>query len=283
MTTETNVRNYEARMRRVLQYIHDSPQDDLSLDALADVAAMSRFHWHRVFLAMTGETPAQAVRRVRLHRAACWLVQTEDTIEAIGRKAGLGSRAAFSRTFKLAFGVAPAGFRKRGALTPLLLRKPDQEYPMYDVTLETIPAHRCGAIPFKGPYLEIGSAFEQINAIMSMGGHWPHVQGMLGFYHDDPNQTAPQDLRSHATVMVSEGFEMPDSLEEMHVVPGRVARLRYKGSYAGLKAAYDYLYGIWLPQSGENPRDAPAMEIYHNSPQDTVPDELITDICLPLA
>jgi AraC family transcriptional regulator len=60
---------YEQRILRVLNYIHDTPAGDLSLDQLADVAAMSRFHWHRVFHAVTGETCAQAVRRIRLHRA----------------------------------------------------------------------------------------------------------------------------------------------------------------------------------------------------------------------
>ncbi|MEM9127216.1 MAG: AraC family transcriptional regulator, partial [Pseudomonadota bacterium] len=69
--------SYEDRVLRVLAYIHENPAGDLSLDALADVAAMSRFHWHRVFRALTGETCAQAVRRIRLHRAAGWLVRTD--------------------------------------------------------------------------------------------------------------------------------------------------------------------------------------------------------------
>ncbi|MEL6609455.1 MAG: AraC family transcriptional regulator [Pseudomonadota bacterium] len=275
-------RTYEDRMRRVLTYIYDNPAGDLSLDTLADVAAMSRFHWRRVYLAMTGESPAQAVRRVRLHRAACWLVQTELSIDDIAKNAGLAPREAFSRAFKSAYGTSPSGFRQRGELTPLLLRKPDQEYPMYNVELDTIPAHRCAAIPHQGPYLEVGRAFEQVGAIMTAGNHWPHACGMMGFYHDDPNQVAAPELRSHAAAIVDDSFDMPDSLTEMSVAPGRIARLRFKGPYAGLKAAYDHLYGVWLPQSGEEPRDAPAMEIYINSPTDTAPDDLLTDICLPI-
>lgn len=54
---------YEERILRVQEYIYQNPSGDLSLDRLADVAAMSRFHWHRVYRAMTGETCAQAVRR----------------------------------------------------------------------------------------------------------------------------------------------------------------------------------------------------------------------------
>lgn len=62
--------SYEQRVLRVLQYIHDNPAADLSLDALAEVGMTSRFHWHRVFQALTGETCAQAVRRIRLSLAA---------------------------------------------------------------------------------------------------------------------------------------------------------------------------------------------------------------------
>jgi AraC family transcriptional regulator len=71
-----------------LQYIHENPDGDLSLDALADVALMSRFHWHRVFHAMTGETCAQAVKRIRLYRASSWLLGTDKTVAEIATAVG---------------------------------------------------------------------------------------------------------------------------------------------------------------------------------------------------
>jgi AraC family transcriptional regulator len=56
----------------------------------------------------------------------------------------------------------------------------------------------------------------------------------------------------------------------------------YKGPYSGLEAAYTALFGNWLPESGEEPADAPCYELYLNSPMDTAPEDLITEICLPL-
>ncbi|MEN9061824.1 AraC family transcriptional regulator [Ponticoccus litoralis] len=111
--------SYETRIRRVRQYIFDNPDGDLSLDALADVAAMSRFHWHRVFHGMTGETCAQAVRRIRAHRAACWLVQTDWPLETIAARAGYDNAQSFARTFKAQFAMTPAAFRKAGRPDPL--------------------------------------------------------------------------------------------------------------------------------------------------------------------
>ena len=49
-----------------------------------------------------------------------------------------------------------------------------------------------------------------------------------------------------------------------------------------MKPAYEWLYGTWLPQSGRDPGDAPCLEEYLNSPRDTAPTELLSDIYLPL-
>jgi len=105
---------------------------------------------------------------------------------------------------------------------------------------------------------------------------------MLGIYYDDPTTVAAQDLNSHAGVIVGDDFEMPENLQDVQVPDGRMAVMHYKGPYAGLNAAYEYLYGEWLPNSGEEFRDAPSFEVYLNDPMDTAPDDLLTDICVPL-
>ena len=119
---------YEKRILRVLDYIHANPAGDLSLDALADVAAMSRFHWHRVFHGMTGETLACAVRRIRLHRSACWLVQTEKPIAEIANMAGFGNVQTYTRVFSASLQPFPCSFSQTGridlALSPKKQRKP---------------------------------------------------------------------------------------------------------------------------------------------------------------
>jgi AraC family transcriptional regulator len=50
-----------------------------------------------------------------------------------------------------------------------------------------------------------------------------------------------------------------------------------------MKAAYEWLYGVWLVQSGKEPGDAPVFEEYLNNPRNTAPNELLTDIYLPLS
>lgn len=274
---------YEKRMLRVLAYIHANPAGDLSLDTLADVAAMSRFHWHRVFQAMTGETCAQATRRIRLHRAACWLVQTDDTIAQVAKRCGYPSAQSFTRAFSEAFGTSPGRFRARGDITSPFLKIRKGEYPMFPTEIVTTSERRLAALPHTGPYLEIGGAFEQVGSVFSARGLWPQAKGMVGIYYDDPGTVAPENLRSHAGVLVDTGFSMPENLEDVVLPEGRMVVMHYKGPYAGLKAAYDYLYGQWLPQSTEELREAPSFEVYLNDPTDTKPDDLLTDIYVPIA
>lgn len=277
-----NPGSYERRLLRVLDYIHNNPTGDLSLDALADVAAMSRFHWHRVFHAMTGETCADAVRRIRLHRAAFWLVQTEWSVAEVARRCGYAGTQGFSRAFSAAYGHSPASFRTRGDLTTPLSRTSKGERPMFPVTVETRDPMRLAAITHTGPYIEIGSAFERVNAVFTSRSLWPEARGMAGLYYDAPGSKPDAELQSEAGIIVGDEMEITDPMHETRVPGGRYAVLRFKGHYAGLKAAYDYLYGDWLPGSDEEPADSPPVEVYLNSPADTAPDALLTDICVPL-
>jgi AraC family transcriptional regulator len=62
------MQSYEQRINRVTDFIYAHLDEELDLDRLADVAAMSRWHWHRVYAGMRGETVAATVRRLRLAR-----------------------------------------------------------------------------------------------------------------------------------------------------------------------------------------------------------------------
>lgn len=275
--------SYEQRVLRVLQYIHDNPAGDLSLDALAEVGTTSRFHWHRVFQALTGETCAQAVRRIRLSRAANWLINSDATVADVAAKVGYPNIQSFTRAFNDRFGVPPAAFRKAGLPGPLQQQKRRGKFTMFKIELDKVPQRQLGAILHNGAYNGIGQCFENLAAMATTQNLWPQVRGMIGVHYDDPNVVAEEDLRSHAGLWLTDGANVPDSLESVVLPATNCAVLHYKGPYTAIKVAYDYLYGDWLPKSGAEPADLPPYEIYLNSPVDTDEADLLTDIILPLA
>lgn len=272
----------EKRLLRVLDHIHDNPAGDLSLDALSDVAAMSRFHWHRVFRAMTGETLAQAVRRIRMQRASYLLVMTDQPLAALAASVGMDNLASFNRCFTDAFLMSPATFRKRGELRPFVRTPPPRRAPMHPVTIRTEPPIRLAALPHKGAYHEISRAFQKLSAVMASRDLFRNAGRMIAVFYDDPQSVAEPDLRSHAGFELTGPADLAAPLEAVALAGGRHAVLTYKGPYAGLPAAYDELFGVWLPNSGEEPADTPSFEVYLNTPMETAPEDLVTELHLPL-
>lgn len=272
---------YEDRILRVLTYIHDNPNGDMSLDQLADIAAMSRFHWHRVFRAMTGETCAQAVRRVRMHRAAVFLVQSELTIEQIALKCGYPNANSFARTFQDAYAQRPLAFRKSGRLMPPRYPNQPRKTKTYPVEIRIEPPRRIAALLHKGSFAMMGKCFEQFAAICESRDLWPNMGQMLAVYLDNPEVTPEEELNSFAGAEWS-GDEIPEGLQEQVLKGGKTAVLTHKGPYPRISDAYQYLFGDWLPNSQEEPGDGPCFEVHLNSPRKVAHDELLTEIYLPL-
>lgn len=88
---------------------------EVSLDVLAARAGWSRFHFHRAFRRIVGETPKRYTNRLRLEGAAARLVTTDEPIVSIAARAGFASHAVFTRAFSRQFGRKPAAYRARAS------------------------------------------------------------------------------------------------------------------------------------------------------------------------
>ena len=77
-----DVTRYEDRIARVCAYIEHNLDDDLSLDVLSNVAAFSKYHFHRVFNAYTGMSLMRFVQLARLKRAS-YRVAFKDELRVI--------------------------------------------------------------------------------------------------------------------------------------------------------------------------------------------------------
>ncbi len=110
---EEILREYERRINQVIDYIVTHLDAELSLDALADVACFSKFHFHRIFSGLIGETVNDFVRRLRLEKAAYLLIfDRKKSITEIALDCGFSSSQNFAKTFKPYFGMTPSALRK---------------------------------------------------------------------------------------------------------------------------------------------------------------------------
>src|SRR5581483_5877381 len=108
---------------------------ELSLEEIADMGGVSRYHMTRAFGAATGHSIMRYVRGRRLTEAAYALAAGAPDILAVALEAGYGSHEAFTRAFRDQFGATPEEVRKRGNLGGLALVEPLRKDPKIAVDL----------------------------------------------------------------------------------------------------------------------------------------------------
>jgi AraC family transcriptional regulator len=271
-----------ARLQRVIDFIHDHLDEPLDLMRLAEIACLSPYHWHRIYSGFYGESVFETVQRLRLQRAASALIRTEHSIGLIARQAGYGGAAAFSRAFAQKYGEPPSRFRAMRRSIEKLGWERQRRTGMPDIELRDAKGLRLAAMPHQGDYMQISRAFNGLIGALAAQSQLRPGMTMVGVYFSDPRITPVEELRSLAGAIVDEAMLIEAPLTEFRTAEGPLAVLRHKGPYADLPASYDWLYGEWLPASGREPADAPSFEVYLNSPMDTAPVDLLTEICVPL-
>ena len=275
--------NYEERLNRVTAYVYDHLDDEIDLYKLSEIACLSPYHWHRIYHAMRGETLAETVKRLRLQRAAGYLAQTSMTIKEIAERSGYRNLQSFTRIFRSAYDMPPAHYRKTGSHTQFRTQNLQRSNAMYDVAIKTVPKTRAASVSHTGSYMQIGKAFDILYGWLAARDLIRPGIRSIGVFYDDTTVVPEANLRSRACVVTNNGFAIEPPLEHVDILGGEYAVLGHKGPYANMKAAYQWLYAEWLVQSGREVGDAPWFEEYLNSPRDTAPAELMTEIYLPLS
>lgn len=279
---EITKEDYARRMDRVLDYIQDHLDDELSLDLLAGIACFSQFHFHRIFSGMVGESVKSYIRRLRLERAAGKLKQTDTAVTMIAFDTGFATHESFTRAFHKMFGVSPLSYRKASQIN--LEKKHIEYWKEITMKVEIVEMEDMDVIFVRhvGPYDMCGTAWEKLCQWAAPNGLLQPGAKVLGLSYDDPQITPPDKLRYDACIEVRQPIEVEIPVGRKHVKGGRYAMSTHFGPYDTLAETYSQLCGQWIPQNGYEIDDRGCVEIYQNSPEDTEPQDLITDIYIPL-
>ncbi|WP_409564933.1 GyrI-like domain-containing protein [Microvirga sp.] len=300
MTVKTEVsvtapatKHYQDRLRRTLKHIEEHLDEDLSLEVLSGVAAFSRYHFHRQFVALFGINVHRYVQLARLRRASYKLAfRSEESIFQIALDAGYEGPEAFARAFKKNFGQSPSEFRNQPQWTPWhAVYQPVTEarrihmrrtWSSDDVCIETTPDIRLAVLEHRGAPTLIGASVRRFIAWRKENGV-PKASPVFNIFYDDLDITPAAEFRLDIGVATDWDVVPNNAGIRIKTIPGgRCAVLRHVGSEDSLGAAIMYLYGSWLPQSGEEPRDFPLYCQRIRFFPDVPEHEAATDLFLPL-
>ena len=149
-----------------------------------------------------------------------------------------------------------------------------------DVRIKQQPELRVGTVRHIGPYEKISQAFERLGALMSGAKRPPNAQ-LLALYHDDPQATSADRLRSDAALTFPAGTNVPTGLIERRVPPGKYASTIHVGAYDGLGKSWAALKQE-IAARGLRATGAVSYEVYLNDPTSAAPGDLQTELFMPV-
>ena len=252
--------------QRALWFIESHLADALTLDEIAGVAGVSRFHMVRSFAAATGLSVMRYVRARRLSEAARSLAAGAPDILKVALDADYGSHEAFTRAFRDRFGVTPEAVRNLACIDHIKIQEPIQ---MDSTRTDNLPP----------PRFEIGKAIlvaglgERYNHENGAGipNQWqrfhqavaniPHRKGKAA-YGVCCNGDDAGNFDYIAGVEVSDFSDLPREFSRVRIPEQRYAVFAHKDHISTIRRSVNTIWNHWLPASGLKVADAPNFERY---------------------
>lgn len=304
------------RINRTIDFIREHYDEELNLDRLASIACFSKFHFHRLFRTIVGETLSDFVQRIRLEKSVQKLTtEAEKSITEIALECGFSCSQNYARVFKAHYGVSPSVIRRefnwnewkvkisklkgkcKDNLSPAeaylyetYLKKGKlsiddliDERPTLDVSVRNLPDIRVAYVRSLGPYTaeRIAPAFRQLF-------QWATPRGLVGpkvkvlSVWANPSVTPEDKLIHDACIGVPESVGA-DKWVDVQVLPGGLFAIYHcETSPAQLDEAWKRLTLNWLISSDYQPDDRPLYQIYCNNPATHPSKHCVLALCLPV-
>jgi AraC family transcriptional regulator len=249
-------------IEKALWFIESHFSSDISLDDIAGVCGLSRFHMSRLFSEAMGMTVTAYVRGRRLTEAARALADGAPDILAVALGAGYGSHEAFSRAFRDQFGLTPAEVRARGKLDGIALVEPVRKEPEVAIRLPPPRFETPGPLLIAG--LGRRFALEDLAGIPAL---WQELHPHLGQISGQKGNVAYGLVISKAGggdtyfylagVEVSGLCDLDSSLTGIRLPAQRWAVFPHDGHITAIAATAGAIFGQGLPAAGLTAADLP--------------------------
>jgi AraC family transcriptional regulator len=154
-----------------------------------------------------------------------------------------------------------------------------------DVQIATISPISVARIEHKGPYEQLASEFERLWSWVE--SHRVPAQRTIGVYFDNPDFVAQSQLRSWACVEIPTGYQVTNvgalPITGGTILGGTYGTTRFEGPYERLAPVWSALTAhIENALKRTIRQDLPAFEVYVNDSSETPPEQLITELYMPV-
>lgn len=294
---------YQHRINKVQDYIEAHAFESFTLEELAQIAGFSKYHFHRIFKAMTHESLSQYVHRFKLEKSALLLGQRDDmSITDIAYHLGFTDSAVFSRSFKQMYKISPTDYRKHyrknckdqynisryNQSVSDMEKNKHKERIEGQVEILNIEKMRVAYVRFTGNYGELANQFpvllKQLFAAAQKQNLLDEKTRVLSIYHDHPEFTEPDSFKTSIAITIAKEAKVDESsgLGVMELPAGQYLVGHFYIEQHLYSAIWDYIYEEWLTTSGYVPSDSCPFEMYMNDHTADPNNMHLVDIYLPV-
>jgi len=286
MQKETTAYYLEA-INRAIEFIEVDTSKKINLEEIAEYAFLSKYHFHRIFKSIIGDTTKEYLTRLRLEKAAQLLKNSNKSVNAIVYDCGYTSPETFTRAFKAFFSTTPTLFRESAHQEIANKQKIYAETDFDSLNLQAPKIIErldinLAYIRHFGSYDKVAKSYQQLMFWTTKNLVLKLKPTTLGIVHDDPNLTEEPKIRFDACILVTKEIQPKGEVGYKKIKGGKFAVFRYKGPYENFYTIYDYIYNVCLYEYKWTLRDEPALEWYIKSPPFYKPENYVTDFYLPI-
>ena len=275
--------DYIQRINKVVAYINDHLDESLDLKTLAEVAALSEFHFHRVFKALKGESIGAHISRLRIEAAARLLRYSALSIEDIAFNIGYEAPAALSKAFKNQYGITPTQYRTNKDIYIMKKEIINPDLALKAPKIMELESKNLIYVALTGEYgtLDYGKSYEQLWAVVKSQKLFTKGIESICVSYDDPKITEASLQRSEVSLSIHKHADPEGEVSCKTLAGGKYAVFFYQGSYTHLSAVYDAAMR-WVIDSEYEVREEPTFEKYLNDSRRTAEEKLKTEVYIPI-
>ena len=275
--------DYVQRINKVVAYINNHLDETLDLKTLANEAALSDFHFHRIFKALKGEAIGGYITRLRLEATARLLRYTALTIEEIAFNIGYETSASLSKAFKKQYGISPTEYRRNKDTYIMKKEIINPDLALKAPKIVILEPKNLIYVALTGAYgtLNYGKAYEQLWAVIKAQKLFTKGIESICISYDDPKITEGSLQRSDVCLAIHKSATPQEEVSCKNLAGGKYAVFFYQGSYENLSQVYDTAVR-WVIDHQYTLREEPFFEKYLNDARRTPKEKLKTEIYIPI-
>lgn len=275
------------KINQVIDHIESTLSEEQSLKKLAQIANMSKFHFHRTFKLVTQESPNEYLNRKRIEKIASLLLfKPDESISNLSFKYGFQNLSSFSRSFKKYYGFSASELKQKtkrqlsiktsnnSKIGQTLIssneylcsieKTKDWMDEKAEITTQYIPEIKLAYVRHWGNPYTIHEAFDKLLAWCQNVHYDSKGKDYFTLFHDNPNLTIEYKIQQSACIEIRKQTNLSSTISTLSIPAQKYVIGKFQLSDHEFEMAWDSMI-VWINEKNISTTDGHIFERFLNN------------------